>query len=127
MCPSRGSMRPSRGSARLLEMPWRADARAVRRDRDRVLEVSGEGAVAGVDRPVVVAHADRVAARGDHGLEGEHHALLEDGPGAGRAEVRYLRILVHITPHAVADERAHHGEALRLDSLLNRVRDVAEA
>src|SRR2546422_721233 len=49
-----------RGELQRLEMPWREDPGSLLGDRDRVLEMSRQGAVLGVDRPVVVAHADPV-------------------------------------------------------------------
>ena len=45
----------------------------------------------------------------------------------GLAEVRDLRVLVHLAPDAVADERADDREARRLDARLDGVGDVAEA
>src|SRR4051794_36201699 len=81
----------------LGQMPGREDARAVPRNGDSVLEVGGQRAILGVDRPVVRAHPHVVGSDVHHGLDREHHALLELGPGARLAEVRNLRIFVHGT------------------------------
>ena len=112
---------------------WRSSCHGVRirgavaGDRDRELEVGGQRAVLGVDRPVVVAHPHGVAAGRDHRLDGQDHALLEQRALAGLAEVGDLRVLVHVAADAVADERAHDREAVGLDLLLDGVGDVAEA
>ena len=108
-------------------VPGREDPRAVGRDGHRELEVGGQRAVLRVDRPAVVAHPDHVAARVHHRLDREHHPLLELRARVDRPEVRDLRILVHVAPDPVADERAHDAQALALDAGLDRVRHVAEA
>src|SRR6188508_1896629 len=48
------------------EVPGGQDARAVPRNGDGVLEVGGQRAVLGVDRPVVRAHPHVVGAHVDH-------------------------------------------------------------
>ena len=48
------------------------------------------------------------------------------GPSAGLAEVRDLRVLVHVAADPVPHERADHREAVALDPLLDGVRDVSE-
>src|SRR3954449_4310980 len=58
-------------------VPRRQDPRTVGGDGDRELEMGGQGAVLGVDRPAVVAHPDLVAAGVHHRLHGEDHALLQ--------------------------------------------------
>src|SRR5918911_5696906 len=83
--PENGLRIGLRGSAgAVLEVPRREDPRAVRGDGDRELEVRGERAVLGVDRPAVVAHPHHVAPGGDHGLDREHHPLLQHRALAGR-------------------------------------------
>ena len=62
-----------------------------------------------------------------HRLDREHHALFQQRPLAGRAEVRHLRLLVHLAADAVADERADDREPGALGDALDRVRDVAHA
>ena len=107
-------------------VPGRENPRPGRGDRDRELEVRGERAVLGVDRPPVVAHPHLVAPGVDHRLDGQHHPLLQRHALAGRAEVGDLRLLVHRAPDPVAHQRAHDREPLGLDVLLDRVGDVAE-
>ena len=111
----------------VLHVPGREDARPVGGDGDGELEVGGQRAVLGVDRPAVVAHAHAVAPGVDHRLDGEDHALLEQGAAAGVAVVGDLRVLVHRAPDAVADERAHDAQAVALHARLHGVRDVAQA
>ena len=63
----------------------REHARAVRGDRDRVLEMGRERAVDGRDRPLVVVDVDLGLAGGDHRLDRERHALdAARGRGRGR-------------------------------------------
>src|SRR3954447_1608366 len=62
-----------------------------------------------------------------HPLDREDHALLELRALARLAVVGHLRVLVHRPADPVADERPHDREALALDAVLHRVRDVAEA
>src|SRR4051794_27345746 len=121
------SARSRRGGLRAVLVPRREDARAVRRDGHRELEVGGQRAVLRVDRPVVLGHPDGVPAGGDHRLDREDHALLEKDPRVGPPVVRDLGVLVHRAADAVADERAHDREPLGLDDGLDRMRDVAEA
>src|SRR3954453_5521810 len=90
----RQALRSGRGGPRAELVPGREDARAVRRDGHRELEVGGQRAVLRVDRPVVLGDPDGVPAGGDHGLDREDHALLEDDAGVGPAVVRDLRGLV---------------------------------
>src|SRR5688500_13140731 len=79
-----------------LFVPGGEDAGPLRRDRHGELEVGGEGAVLGEDGPAVVSHLHQRAAGVDHRLDREDHALLELRPAAGIAEVRDLRVLVHV-------------------------------
>src|SRR5215212_5266390 len=110
----------------LFLVPRSEDPRPIRGDRDRELEVGRERAVLRVDGPVVAADPDRRAAHVDHRLDGQNHALLEQRALARRAEVRDLRVLVHVAADAVTDERADYAEALLLHRGLDRVRDVAQ-
>src|SRR3954452_12787590 len=125
--PCSPSAAPSSRRGGLALVPRGEDPWPLRRDGDGELEVGGERAVLGVDRPAVVAHPDHVAAGGDHRLDGQDHALLERDAPVGRAVVRDLGLLVHVAADAVADQRADDREALGLDVLLDGVRDVAEA
>src|SRR5215212_3265273 len=117
----------SGGRAAAVLVPRRQHARAIGGDGDRELEVGGERAVLREDRPVVVGHPHLVTASCDHRLDRQHHPLLQPRASPGRPVVGDLRILVHLAPDAVPDERADDREALRLDVPLDRVRDVTEA
>src|SRR3954452_13266705 len=68
-------------------VPGREDPRTFGGHGHGELEVGGQGAVLGVDGPVVLAHPDGVAAGRGHGLDGQDHALLEQGTAAGGAVV----------------------------------------
>src|SRR3954449_3645962 len=113
-------------TASLSVVPGREHARTVGGDRDGELEVGGQRAVLGEDRPAVVAHADQVAARVDHRLHGQHHALLELGPAPRLAVVGDLRLLVHRAAYSVADERAHDAQPGLLDGRLHGMRHVPQ-
>src|SRR3954447_11897992 len=65
----------------------REHARALFRDRDGVLEVGRQRAVGGRDRPPVVVLVDGRAARRDHRLDRERHALTQLGPRVRGHEV----------------------------------------
>src|SRR3954469_13360111 len=86
------------------------DLRPRCRDGHGVLEMGRQGAVGGRDRPVVVVDVDVRAAGRDHRLDRDRHPVLELRPGVGGDEVRYLRVLVHGTPDAVAHEAADDAE-----------------
>ena len=65
-----------------------------------------QAAVARLDGPAVGAHADLVAAEGEHRLDGQAQAGLDAAAPVARAEVGDLRLLVHLGADAVADERS---------------------
>src|SRR5919197_4087032 len=92
-------------------VPGGEDSGPLGGDRHGELEVGGQRAVLGEDRPVVVAHAHAVAPGGDHGLDGQHHALLQVRPPPGLAEVGDLGVLVHVAADPLAHQRAHDREA----------------
>src|SRR5215216_5585116 len=69
-----------------------------------VLEVRRQRAVCRSDRPLVVAYDDFVAAGGDHRLDCQRHPGREGGAAARLSVVGDLRVLVHVTADAVADE-----------------------
>src|SRR3972149_683774 len=92
-------------------------------DGDGVLEVGGEAAVYGADRPVVIVAPGAPVTHVHHGLQGQHHALHQDGPPVRRAVVRHLGILVHLTADAVAHVLSHHREAEGLRVLLDGAGD----
>src|ERR671916_3449523 len=100
---------------------------AILRHGDRVLEVGGERAVGGVDRPLVVlVEVYRVVAERDHGLYRERHAGQQLDTGSLLPVVRDLGILVHLAADPVRDEVADHPVALRLGDGLYGVPHVPE-
>ena len=111
----------------LALVPRRQDPRPVGGDRDRELEVRGQRAVLGEDRPAVVAHAHRWRPAWSIGSTASTMPSSSSGPRPGVAVVGDLRLLVHVAADAVADERADDRQALPLDARLHRVRDVAQA
>ena len=75
-------------------------------DRDRVLEVCGHRAIFGHGRPVIV---ENLYVRGPgvyHGFDGDDKAAFDAFPVAWLAEVRDLRVLVHLPAGPVTDELA---------------------
>src|SRR4028118_2239893 len=105
----------------------REDPGAVLRYGDGVLEVGREGAVRGVDGPLVLlVEVYRVVAERDHGLYRERHPRQQLYPGPPLAVVRDLRVLVHLPPYPVRDEVTDHPVALRLGDGLYGVSDVPQ-
>src|SRR4028118_1307607 len=105
----------------------REDPGAVLRHGDRVLEVGREGAVRGVDGPLVpLVEVYRVVAERDHGLYRERHPRQQLDPGPPLAVGRDLRVLVHLAPDPVRDEVANHPITLRLRHGLYGVPNVPE-
>ena len=95
-------------------------------DRDRVLEVGGEGVVGGCDGPAVGLHVDVAVAEREHRLDRQADAGLELGAARARAVVRDLRVLVHLRADAVADERPDDAVAAGRPDVLDRGGDVAD-
>src|ERR687893_38092 len=123
---------PPTPSAKPLPLPGRPAVRgehprAVLGDGYGVLKVSREGAVGGVDGPVVIlVEDDAVVAQRDHGLYGEGHPSEQAGSRVGTAVVGNLGVLVHLASDPVGDEVPHHPVAARLGQRLYRVTHVAE-
>src|SRR3990170_2536018 len=105
----------------------REDFRTVPRDRDRVLEMGCEAAVGRHRGPAVLEHPHLPRPHGHHGLDGEHHAGLEQGAPPGLAEVRHLRLLVERPAYPMPYERPHDAETVALALRLHGVGDVADA
>src|SRR6266550_6624885 len=75
--------------------PWkRENTRSVGCYGHRVLEMGGQRAVLGRDRPAVVMEVHVRASGGDHRLDRDRHPLVQGPAAAGLAEVRDLRLLV---------------------------------
>src|SRR6266566_5846940 len=115
-------------------LPWRLPSQSngrqdlwtVFRYCDRVLEMGGQGAVAGHDRPAVRLDRDLMAAEGQHRLDREADPGHELHPANPGSIVRKLRLLVHLGPDAVADELTDDAVAAGRRGVLDRRRDIAE-
>ena len=92
-----------------------------------MFELGRERAVAGDRGPAVVEHLHVGAADVDHRLDGEEHAGLELGAGAGAAGVDHFGAVVEQPAEAVAAEIADDAVAVGLGVALDGVGDVAEA
>ena len=122
--PDQPAPRALGAASRLVDgdQPAGQHPRPVGRHSDGVLEVRGEAS----RRPCRSTsrrrrRADLVVARGDHRLDREHHARRA-ARGRGRAARSWGPAGPRASPaDAVADERAHHAEALPLDARLHRV------
>ena len=91
-----------------------------------MLELGGERAVAGDRGPAVVEQLHVGAADVDHRLDGEDHARLQFGAGAGAAGVDHFGAVVEQPADAVAAEIADDAVAVRFGVALDGVGDVAE-
>jgi hypothetical protein len=96
-------------------------------DQDGVLELGGQGAIRGHDRPLVVEHANLGTSEVDHGLDGEHHAGSQPETGTARPDVRDMRSHVHLAADSVTTELADHRAAFLLRQLLYGRTDITEA
>lgn len=96
-------------------------------DGDGVFDVDAGEAVDGFDGPVVFASADSFGTLVDHGFDGDDEAFIEPEivlhPVAGDV-VRHLRLFVHGTADAVADELLDDAVALGMDELLHPQGDL---
>src|SRR4051812_40344681 len=91
-----------------------------------VLELSAAPAIQSHRGPVVVPHAQIGVAQGQHGLDGEGHARLHDGAGAGVEVVGDLHRTVELGTDAVTDELAHDPEVELARVRLDREADHVE-
>src|SRR6266540_6725859 len=89
--PSGRRVAPSRHSALAASGQ---DLSAVLGDRDRVLEVRGQGPIGGHHGPVVGQDPGLPVAHGDHGMDRDHQAGPKLGPPAREPVIRDLGVLV---------------------------------
>src|SRR6516162_8599555 len=75
---------------------------------------------------MVITNPDSGASGVQHGLDGDHHALLEQRPVTPRPVVRYLGFLVKGAADTVPDEFANHRISVPLSMLLNHPGNVAD-
>src|SRR5260221_2039359 len=95
-------------------------------DAERMFELRRQRAVAGDRRPAVVEHLHVRPSKVDHRLDGEEHARLELGPGAGAAGVDDLGTVMENSADSVAAEVADDAVAAGLGMALDGVGNVAE-
>src|SRR6185295_3241248 len=76
---AQGVRDPGARRRRLFLVPGGENAWAVLGDGNGELEMGGQRAIGGVDRPVVLAHTDLGAAGVHHRLDRKHHPRLELG------------------------------------------------
>src|SRR6478736_917524 len=128
-----GVCRPGGLEGSPASVDGREDPESVLADGDRVLPVSGPGAVEGHYGPVVGEHLGVGAAEGDHRLDGAGEAVDELGARLAHRVVGDLRVHVHLRADAVADVLVDDavGAAVALggglDAGLDRVTDGVEA
>src|SRR2546426_1198696 len=109
-----------------LSVEPREDVRAIPGDGHHVLEVRGITAVQGDGGPVVAQNAELMTAGSDHRLNGEHHALFQDGAVPGLPVIRNLRFFVEFATDSVTYELTHNIETVLLHILLHRRRNVSQ-
>ena len=74
--------------------------------------------------PAVAEYLHRMRAEVDHRLYGQRHARLQLRPSAAAAEIRDLRLFMHLSPDPVPDEIAHNRKPMRFDGHLHGMGDV---
>ena len=91
-----------------------------------MFELSRQRAVAGDRGPAIVEQFHVGAADVDHRLDGEEHAGLQFGAGAGAAGVDHFRAVVEQPAEAMAAKIADDAVAVLFGMALDGVADVAE-
>src|SRR5256885_1333090 len=104
----------------------RQDPRPVGGNCHGVLEM-GRGATVGSFRHPLVPHPHFRAARVDHRLDRDDHALLQPRAASLVTVVRQIGLVVHFRANPVPHELAHHRETVLLHPALHGVADIAEA
>src|SRR5690606_29682430 len=122
---SRMAGTPNAQGATVASVGRGEDLDAVVGDEERVLELGGALAVDRDRRPVVVPDLVLPGAHGDHRLDRERHARLDDRGGPRVVVVRDLQVGVELLGDAVADERPDDAVALALGVRLDGPADPA--
>src|SRR5258706_5614307 len=104
----------------------RENQRAVRGDRDGVLEMRRRTAIGGFRYPLI-PHANFVAPGIDHRFDRDDHAFLQPRAASRFAVVREVRLVMHLGADAVPHELPYDRKPVLLDQTLHRVANVAEA
>ena len=94
-------------------------------NRDRVLELGRERAVARDGGPAIAEYLHMRTAEIDHRLDGEEHPGLQRHAFAAAAVMQDVGLVVEQPAKAVAAEVAHDGAALGLGEGLDGSADVA--
>src|SRR6266568_8193545 len=103
----------------------RQDPRPVGGDGHGVLEVRRGAAIRRFRHPLI-PHAHFRAARVDHRLDGDDHALLQPRAASLFPIVRQVRLVVHPRSDPVPDKLAHHRKTVLLHPALHRVANIAQ-
>jgi len=91
-----------------------------------MLKMGGGLAITGADGPAVGVKIDETLSLGDHRLDGDAHACLEQDAVAPAAVVGYLRVFMHLVTDAVAGELTDDAVMLSLAMRLDGMADVTE-
>ncbi len=91
-----------------------------------MLVLGGELVVHRPCGPAVRIDCHEVGAFGDHGLDREHHALLDAEAFAGLADMHIIRLLVQVPANAMRKKVTHDAEAVRFGMPLDGAGYVAK-
>ena len=95
-------------------------------NQDRIFVVGCELAVGRHRGPAVLEDSYVVSALRDHRLHSDRHAFDHSRPSSGSAEIRYLRLFMHLLAYAVTYEGAHHTKPMLFNIRLDGMTDVGD-
>src|SRR5579863_4954724 len=94
--------------------------------RHRVLEMSTHASIVRDRRPAIAQHAHVRLSRVHHGFDRDHHPGPQLHAGTGFAEIRHLRIFVHVAADPMSNKIPNHRKPFGFHNLLYRGPDIAE-
>src|SRR4051812_48439638 len=92
-----------------------------------MLEVRGRLAVGGHADIASFLKNDPFVSKIENGLDGDHHAGLQDGTFAGIAEIRDERIFVDMIPDAMSRQLFYHAEFIGDADRFDGITDISDA